>query len=136
MRKQAAWLAIVMFLSGASSAESILGEHLKAIDEAQIQGTFRCAQSVRPDVVLAYELHPGAAPMSMVNRLTIQGDAFGNADLNRINAAVGQRGIESITVTCSSSEVQIVFQVFDPDNAQVDHIFVNKRKNAFLKVSP
>lgn len=117
-------------------SQTVLLDDFKTIEAASIHGTYRCFQTRSPswDVSITYELHPRTDKRSRVDELIVYEDTIGEESVQRINSAIGNRGIEGVAVDCSSSEVRIILSVFDPAKSKLGRVILHKRKDAPLEV--
>lgn len=137
MNKRLLLLLIMLSASSAGYSQQLVLDDLKDIAEARIRGEYRCAQTTTPtsDVVVSYELRPMTTAKSAVTSLAIKGAAANRNELVKVNSAIGNRGIETVTVSCSSKDVRIIFGVFDSAESKLGYVTLTKRKDAPLEVS-
>ena len=128
-------LALVAGLPATASAVAL--DDLKSIDHGTVTGEYGCAGTKAPasDVRIVYTLAPLGERRSRVTELSVRGEDADRPTLARIDAAIGKRSIEGVSVDCSSKEVRLVLVVYGDESPGLEHVVLLKRKDAPLVVS-
>lgn len=128
---------LLMLATGSTAAAAELFDDFKAIEQGVVTGDYVCrgTQSPAPDIHLVYSLTPRAELSSRVTALSVRGNEAEEATLVRIGKAIGKRGIENVSVNCTSKDVRIVLTVYDKESTGIGRVVLLKRKDAQYEVT-
>lgn len=120
-----------------AGAQSLALDDLKSIDHGVVTGEYGCAGTKAPanDVRIVYTLAPRGERRSRVTALTVRGDDADAKTLAHVDAAIGSRSIEGVSVDCSSKEVRLVLVVYGDDSPELERVVLHKRKDAPLVIA-
>lgn len=137
MLKQLVCFLAVALSSASSFGQPVFGDDLKAIGGAKVSGQYQCGSSVgdSPDVSITYRLELASPDVSTITSLEIRGNAVDESDLLRVNAAISGDAIETVTVSCSTSQVRIILALYDSAASEKRYVIMHKRRDASLEIS-
>jgi hypothetical protein len=118
-------------------AGAIALDDFKSIERGVVEASYFCGGNTTgpADAVVAYELSPMSEPRARFTRAVVKGVQADAGTLGKLNAAVAGRGIEGLSVNCSSTDVRIVAVLYNPESSELEYLVIIKRKDGPLEVS-